>query len=461
MQTARRNMTIGSPTKLILQFLIPLLLGMLFQQCYNLVDTMIVGRFLGPQALAAVGGTGSINFMIIGFCMGVCNGFAVPVAKAFGAQDEQALRAYVTNGVKLSIGFAAVMTLIVCVFCRAILVGMQTPPDILEDAYGYIFVIFLGIPVVYFYHFIASVLRSLGDSKTPVYFLVVASVLNIAFDLIAILGLNLGVAGAAWATVLAQAISGVLCLIYVMKKQGLLKLEKEDWKSDYRLMKELCWNGVPMGLQYSITAIGGVIVQTAVNGLGFLAVASITAASKVSMFLTCAFDAMGATMATYASQNIGAGKPDRVTQGLKSCAAMAFVYSLVMYGIVLLWGEQMIMLFVDASETVIIQNALQCLNITGLFFFAVAMVTTTRYTIQGVGFAKLAIIAGVFEMVARTVVGFVFIPLYGYNAACFSNPAAWVMADVFLIPAYIYVIRKVKRDFEPRESHEVNIELEI
>ena len=445
MQTKRKNMTVGSPTKLIVQFFVPLLFGMLFQQFYSMVDTIIVGRFLGPEALAAVGSTGSINFMIIGFCMGVCGGFTIPVAKAFGAQDEASLRKYVANSIWLAIGFALVMTGVVAFFCKEILGLMNTPEDIFKDAYSYIFVIFLGIPVVYFYNLLSGILRALGDSKTPVYFLVIASLLNIVFDLVAIIALGMGVAGAAWATVLAQAISGVLCLGYIRKKK-IITLTASDWQPNKRYMKDLCYMGIPMGLQYSITAIGGIILQTAVNGLGSLAVASITAAGKVGMFLTCAFDAIGATMATYAGQNVGAGKLERVTQGIKSSCLITGIYSVVIYAVLLLYGESLIGLFIDSSEQRIIQDAMMYLKITGLTFFFVALINIFRYTIQGVGFANIAILAGVFEMVARMIVGFIFVPKFGYIAACFSNPAAWIMADIFLIPAYIYVMKKLKNE---------------
>lgn len=279
-----KDMTKGSPIRLILGFAIPLFFGMLFQQFYNLVDMIIVGRFLGASALAAVGATGSINFMIIGFCMGVCNGFAIPVAQKFGAKDEKQLRYYVANSVWLSIIFAVVMTVTVSLLCRNILVWMDTPADIFDASYAYIIVIFIGIPVTYLYNLLSGIMRSLGDSKSPLIFLVISSVLNIAFDVIAIAGMHLGVAGAAGATVLAQAISGVCCLIYLIKKFPILRVHGEEWRWRGHFVARLCSMGIPMGLQYSITAIGSVILQTAVNGLGSVVVASMTAGGKLSMF---------------------------------------------------------------------------------------------------------------------------------------------------------------------------------
>ncbi|MEG0688291.1 MAG: MATE family efflux transporter, partial [Hungatella sp.] len=317
-----KDMTNGSPMKLILSFLIPMLFGLLFQQFYNMMDTIIVGKYLGVQALASVGSTGSINFMIIGFCMGICSGFSIPVAQKFGERNETALRRYVANGAWLALAFSIVMTGLVCFLCRDILIWMNTPEDIIDGAYSYIFVIFLGIPATYLYNLLSGTIRSLGDSTTPLFFLLISSVLNIILDLFTILVLGMGVAGAAWATVISQATSGILCLLYMRKKFDILKMQGDEWKPDRYAMRILCGMGIPMGLQYSITAIGSVILQTSVNSLGSIAVASVTAGSKISMFFCCPFDAMGATMATYGGQNIGARKPDRIDQGMKSCVLL-------------------------------------------------------------------------------------------------------------------------------------------
>lgn len=305
-KNATREMTSGSPVKLILSFAVPLLLGMLFQQFYSMVDTIIVGKSLGVDQLAGVGSTGAINFMIIGFCNGVCSGFAIPIAQSFGAKDYKRLRKFVANAAWLSIAFAAVMTVVVCVLCRQILFWMDTPENIFEYAYSYIFIIFLGIPATYLYNLLSGIIRSLGDSRTPVIFLVISAMLNIIFDLLAILVLHMGVAGAAWATVLSQLISGILCFLYMRKQYDILKFEKDEMKFEGRQAIILCNMGIPMGLQYSITAIGSVILQTAVNSLGSQAVAAVTAAGRISGFSCCPFDALGSTMATYAGQNVGA-----------------------------------------------------------------------------------------------------------------------------------------------------------
>ncbi|MCI8299017.1 MAG: MATE family efflux transporter [Lachnospiraceae bacterium] len=450
-----KDMTKGSPLKLILQFCIPLFLGMLFQQFYNMMDTVIVGKFLGVHALASVGSTGSVNFMIIGFCMGVCNGFAIPVAQQFGAGDYHNLRKYAANSVWLAIAFAGVMTVTVCVFCRQILMWMDTPSDIMEGAYDYIFVIFLGIPVIYLYNLLSGIIRSLGDSKSPLFFLILSSVLNIILDLVLILVFHMGVAGAAWATVISQAVSGVFCLIYIMMKFEILKISREEWKIDGNCVGILCNMGIPMGLQYSITAIGSLILQTAVNGIGSMAVAAVAAGTKISMFFCCPFDAMGSTMATYAGQNVGAGKLERVSKGMKSTCLLGLGYSLLAAVVLVFFGQSIALLFVNAEETEIIRHVTWFLRANVAFYFPLALVNIVRFTIQGLGFSKFAILAGVSEMAARCLVALAFVPVFGYIAVCFANPAAWIFADLFLIPAYIYVMKRLYRmDLRPVQQED-------
>lgn len=440
-KSVTKDMTVGSPIRLILQFCIPLFFGMLFQQFYNMMDMLIVGQFLGVQALASVGATGSVNFMIIGFCMGVCNGFAIPVAQRFGAGDYHSLRKYVANSVWLSIAFAGVMTIAVCVLCRQILLWMNTPLDIIDGSYRYIFVIFLGIPTVYLYNLLSGIIRSLGDSKSPLFFLVFSSILNIVLDIALILAFHMGVAGAAWATVISQLVSGAACLFYMMRRFEILKMAKDEWRIDSNCVGVLCNMGIPMGLQYSITAIGSVILQAAVNSLGSMSVAAVAAGSKISMFFCCPFDAMGSTMATYAGQNVGAGKLERISMGMKSTCLLGFGYSILACIVLVCFGETVALLFVDPSETQIIQQVSWFLAANSAFYFPLALVNIVRFTIQGLGFSKSAIFAGVCEMVARSVVAMAFVPIFGYAAIIFANPAAWIFADLFLIPAYLYVMK--------------------
>jgi len=439
-----KDMTQGKPVKLILGFSIPLLLGFLFQQFYSLVDTLIVGRYLGVDPLAAVGSTSSVNFLVIGFCMGVCTGFSIPVSHKFGAGDYVGMRKYVANCAWLAIAFAAVLTTVTTVLCRQILELMRTPDNIIDDAYSYIVVIFLGIPVTYLYNTLSGIIRALGDSKTPVMFLVISSVLNVALDLFLIVVLKSGVAGAAWATVISQGVSGLLCLFYMIKKFEILHISREEWKPNGHMMASLCNMGVPMGLQYSVTAIGSVILQSAVNTLGSGAVAAVTAAGKISGFLACPFDAMGSTMATYGGQNVGAGKLDRILQGLKACIRLGAYYSVLAFLIAFFLGEPLARLFLKEDAAQIAGDVRLFLVMNTLFYFPLALVNIVRFMIQGIGFPRFAILAGVFEMLARGFVGAVLVPAFGFKAACLGSPVAWVLADAFLIPAFFHVYKKLK-----------------
>lgn len=443
--SSAKDMTVGSPMKLILGFAVPLLFGFLFQQFYSVVDTIIVGKTLGVNALAGVGATGSVNFLVIGFCMGVCNGFAIPVAQKFGAKDYVTMRRFIANSVWLSIGFAAVMTVLVSVFCRQILTLMRTPEDIFEYAYIYILIIFIGIPATYLYNILSGIIRAIGDSKTPLAFLVISSVLNIGLDLVLIVIFQMGVAGAAVATVLSQLISGILCLIYLIYKFEILRVQKDEWKMDLHLMGILCSMGVPMGLQYSITAIGSVILQTAVNTLGSVAVAATTAGSKVSLFFCCPYDALGSTMATYGGQNVGAKRLDRIGKGLLSCSILGIVYSIAAFVIMYFFGDKFALMFLDAGETEILQNARMMLVINSAFYIPLTFVNVIRFLIQGMGYSTFAILAGVFEMVARTLAGVFLVPEFGYIGACFASPLAWIFADLFLFPAYFYVMKRLHK----------------
>ena len=439
-----KDMTVGSPMKLVFQFAIPLMLGNLFQQFYSMVDTIIVGRFLGTESLAAVGSTGSINFLILGFCLGTCAGFTIPVAQSFGSKDIQALKRYVGNIVWLAGGFSLLFTVATALLCRPILQWMDTPADIIDDAYRYIMVVFLGIPTIVLYNVLASLLRAVGDSRTPVVFLVIASLLNIALDLFLIVVIPMGVAGAAWATVISQGISGLCCLIFIWEKFPLLHISRDDLIPRKPYIKRLLSMGVPMGLQSSITAVGSILLQTSVNGLGSVVVAAITAASKLYQLFGCVFDALGVAMSTYGGQNIGARRGDRIFPGLRAGMIIGSVYSILALVVILLFGKPMLQLFVDSSETLIIDQAYQFMVIQVSFFIPLAGVNVIRLLIQGMGYSKLAVFAGVFEMVARGSVGLFLVPAFGFNMACFASPAAWILADSFLIPAYLKVMRHVK-----------------
>jgi putative MATE family efflux protein len=442
-----KDLTVGDPMKLIFGFAISLLWGMLFQQLYNIIDTAIVSWFLGKEAYTGMGTTGAVNFLIMGFCMGVCNGFAIPVAQRFGAKDLKSMRKFVSHAIILCVILASVMTFFVSIFCRQILIAMHTPADVLDYAYKYILVIFLGIPVTYMYNLLSGIIRALGDSKHPVQFLIIASIVNIGLDLLFIIPLNMGITGAALATVISQGLAGVMCLIFIIRKIEILQLSKEDWVLDSSHFLILLNMGLPMGLQYSITAIGSVILQTAINGLGVDAAAAVTTAGKVGMFFCIPFDALGSTMATYGGQNVGAKQLDHLQNGLVAAIKLGCAYSLIAFVVLYFFGRSFAMIFLEAGDVACLDNAHLYLIINSAFYIPLALVNIVRFLIQGMGFSLFAVLAGVMEMIGRTIVAVVLVPIFGFPALCFASPIAWVLADAFLIPAYISVKKKLARIF--------------
>ena len=446
------DMTSGPTLRHIIGFALPMLVGYLFQQFYSMVDTIIVGKFVGVLALAGVGSTSAINFMIIGFCTGICAGFSIPIAQCFGAQDYPQLRRFVANSMWLSAGFAAVVTTVVCLLTGGILHAMNTQSDIYPYAYDYIFIVFAGIPATILYNLSSSIIRSFGDSKTPVYFLLFSSALNIVLDLVTIIHFGMGVKGAAYATVFSQLLAGILCTIYMYRRFSFIRASREERRLDRRCLKQLVYMGVPMGLQYTITAIGSVILQTAVNGLGYMAVAAVAAGSRIRMFFATPYDSLGGTMATFAGQNVGARKMDRVEDGLKKAALLGFCYSIFGLFVMLFFGRQLAMLFVDGTETEIIGMAHFFLIVDASFGILLTCVNVFRFCMQGMGFSGLAILAGIMEMIGRSAVAFLLVPLFGFRAACFASPAAWLFADFFLIPACLHCIKKLRVQFGEYEG---------
>ncbi len=438
-----KDLTEGKPFKLIFNFTVPIMLGMLFQQVYSMADAAIVGKYLGKEALAAVGSTSSVNFLLLGFVNGVCSGFAVPIAHKFGARDEKGLRKTVANSAILSVLISIILAMVTTVLCRWILETMQTPDNIIDGAYNYIVIVLAGIPATFLYNMTAGIIRSIGDSKTPVYFLLLASVLNIALDIYFIVGLGMGVEGTAIATVIAQLISGLACLIYMINKYELLHIRREEWKIELQIIVALCSVGIPMGLQYSVTAIGNVILQSALNKLGSDPVAAFTAGSKLFFLLICPFEAIGTTMATYAGQNVGARKLERLTPGVKSAFAIGVM--LAVFSLILIWfcGPSLLLLFLDAAEINLIADAQKYILYNVLAFLLLNAVCVFRFTIQGMGFGSFVIWAGVFEMAARILGAWVLVPRIGYTGVCLGTPLAWLFATVFLVPAYVYCRRRL------------------
>lgn len=439
-----KEMTSGPCLPLIFNFTLPLLLGNMLQQTYSLIDAAIVGKFLGINALASVGASTSVVFLILGFCNGCCGGFGIPVAQKFGARDYVSMRRLVSVSLKLAGMMSVGIALITCLLCAFILRTMQTPENIFQDAYWYLLITFIGVPCTFFYNLLSSIIRALGDSKTPFWFLLFSTILNVLLDLLCILVFHWGVAGAAIATVFSQGVSAVLCYFYMYRKFEILRMQPADKRFRPELARQLIFVGIPMGLQFSITAIGSIMLQSANNALGTACVAAFTAAMRIKMFFLCMLESLGIAMATFCGQNYGAGKPERIWTGAKAASLMMIVY--VAAVAIILWGfsEKFVLLFVDPSETEIIADAALFLHISVSFFPVLGVLCILRYSIQGAGYTKLAMFSGVSEMIARILVSVVAVPLWGFWAVCFGDPTAWVFADAFLIPAFIYVYRRLR-----------------
>ena len=441
-----KEMTGGAVFPLLFSFTMPLLLGNLLQQTYSLIDAAIVGKFLGINSLAAVGASTSVIFLILGFCNGCCAGFGIPVAQKFWARDYATMRRYVAVGLQLATVMSVVIAAVSGFYCRDILRGMQTPGNIFDGAYDYLFVTFIGIPCTFFYNLLASIMRALGDSKTPFWFLLFSTVLNVFLDLFCILVLGWGVMGAAIATVFSQGLSAILCYLYMLRKFPILRAtSSEDRRFHTGLARTLLAMGVPMGLQFSITAIGSIMLQSANNALGTACVAAFTSAARIKMFFICAFESLGIAMATYCGQNYGAGKPERILQGIKVSSLMMLTYAAATWMILMLGSRSLALLFVAPSEVEILDYTEQFLHISCWFFPAVGLLCILRYAIQGVGFSNLAMLSGVSEMIARILVSLYAVPAFGFLGVCFGDPLAWVAADLFLIPAFLYVYKKIKK----------------
>lgn len=446
-------MTQGNPISLILKFSIPLILGNLFQQLYNMVDTIIVGRALGLNSLTAVAATTSLNFLIVGFVLGVCSGLAIPVAQRFGAGDYKKMRNYVANAAYLAIALAVVLTVITTGCCHIILRWMKTPENILAEAYAYFWVICLGIPFTFLYNTVSGIIRALGDSRTPFYFLVISTVLNIILDLVFIITLHWGVAGAAWATIIAQALSGVMCLIYMKKKYSILKSSPEERKLNFRAMATLLMNGVPMGLQYSITAIGTIMLQSSVNVLDAVYVSAYAAAMKVKQLAMAPFDGIANACSTFCSQNLGAGKLDRIWKGVKNGVGIGLVYAVAIAFVLFFIGSEIAWMFVDRSETEVLAAVQLMLSCAAFFYPVLSILNCVRMTLQGMGFGAIAIFAGWLELAARAMMALLVIPKFGYIAVCFTDQAAWVVAAVFVVIVFLVEMRRLEKKAEKKKGN--------
>lgn len=449
------DLTSGPILPLMLRFCVPLLLGNLMQQFYNMADAAVVGHFVGTEALAAVGATGAITFLIIGFVNGMCAGFCIPVAQAFGAGDESQLRRCVMNITWLGVIFGAVLTVGTSVFLDWLLTAMDFPADIFADSHIYLRVIFLSIPLTVAYNVLSGLMQSMGNSRTPLVILVISGLTNVVLDLVTVCLWNWAVFGAAIATVAAKLLSVSVALVYLVKNYPVLKTTPEERRFDGKIAFRLTMSGLPMALQYSITAIGSVLIQTAVNGLGSLIVASVTAANKVQSFVHMPFSTLGVTISTWCGQNMGAKKYRRIVDGCRTGMWVALIYSVGMGFVMYFGGEYISLIFLDSGDAQIselLTYLRQFLRGNCIFYIPLGVLTVCRFALQGMEHGVTAMFAGFFEMFARGIVALVFAKTFGYGAIIYANPAAWFAACVLLVPACLVVFPKVRRMLEAQQT---------
>lgn len=444
-KSTMHDMTVGKPSKLIIQFMIPMFLGNVFQQFYNVADSIVAGQFLGVQALAAIGSTGSLMFFVTGWMNGMSSGFAILVSQWFGAKKYDRMRHYVAMSVYLSIILSVLMTVGFLAANVPILRMMNYSPDIMPDVTAYMGIIYAGLIVTAAYNALAAFLRALGDSRSPLYFLIISAAINVVLDIVFIVYGGMGVDGCAYATVIAQAISALLCFIYIVKRYPILHLKREDFRISFRSWGRLLALGIPMALQFSITAIGTIIVQGAVNVYGEIYMAGFSAAGKLQNIIATVFSAFGATIATYVGQNRGAGKMDRVRQGVRTTQMMIIVYSVFAMAVVLLLGRYMMWIFVSPSETEVIDVAVLYFRTVFWCYPFLGSIFLYRNTLQGLGYGLVPMLGGVFELVARAGIVLLVAGRTSFVGVCLSDPAAWLSALIPLVPYYIYIMKKWKK----------------
>lgn len=440
-----RDLTKGSPAKLILMFTVPLLIGNVFQQFYNMVDMIIVGQTLGKNALAAVGATGSLTFLIIGFAQGLTAGLAIITAQRYGAKDYRGLKKSFAASVVISLIVTIVLTVLSLVFIHPMLQLMQTPPEIIDQAQTFISIILLGIFASMSFNLLSNVIRALGDSRTPLFFLIIAVIINVVLDLIFIILFGMGVEGAAIATVIAQVSSSVLCLVYIKKKIPLLQLRKKDFSFDKEEIRVHLNAALPMAFQSSIIAIGAIVLQAALNSLGTDVVAAQAAASRIDQFANQPMMSFGIAMATFSAQNYGAKEYGRILKGVKQTLMMSIGFSLVAGATVIFFGHSLMKLFVSSSETRVFELAQTYFNINGSLYWILAILFILRYTLQGLGQSKIPTIAGMMELLMRSFAAIILTGMLGYAGAAAASPLAWAGSVAVLLYSYLRSMKQLKQ----------------
>lgn len=446
------SLTTGRPWRVILTFAVPLLIGNVVQQLYQVVDTVVVGRELGVNSLAAVGATGSLLFLLLGFAWGMTSGFAIPTAQAFGAKDAPGVRRSVATGTLLSAAASIVITIGGPLLAEPVLVLMQTPPELLAEATLFTQVSFLGGGATMFFNYLSAIIRAIGDSRTPLVFLTIACALNVVLVILLVGPVGWGVAGAALATVVAQAVSVLLCLEFVRRRMPMLHVRREDWRVTRGDIADHLRLGLPMGFQASIIAIGTLVVQVALNVLGAEAIAAYTAASRVDSLATALLASLGLAVSMYVAQNFGGRRPDRIRSGVVQATWMAIVASLVLGIVLIAFGTHLVRLFVGDGADEVVELAHLMLIINGSTYALLGVLFVLRGALQGLGQAMIPTITGVVELFARVAAAVVLGAVLGFAGVAMSNPLAWVGAVVILIPAYVRAHRALaKMPVDPLE----------
>ncbi len=426
-----RNLTSGPPARLILAFTVPLLIGNVFQQLYGFADAFVVGRMLGLDALAAVGATGGLTFLLIGFSWGLTNGFAIPVARAFGAGEADGVRRAVAAGAWASLGCAIVLTAAAVPASRVMLTALATPPELLDDATTFAAVTFAATGITVAFNYLAGIIRALGDARTPLVFLVLACVLNVVLVLAFVGWFGLGIAGAALATGCAQLVSVLLCLGLVARRIPALHLTRADWAVRPAELRASLRMGLPMGFQMSIIAIGALVLQYAINGLGAQAVAAFTAAMRVDQVAVAPLSSFGLALATFTAQNRGARQWGRILQGTRQTCLMAVAFAVLVGAVTILAGPALVRGFVGPGEEDVVAMGHTYFLVNGGLYVALALLFVLRNTLQGLGLAGVPTVAGAMELVFRAGAGLLLVGPLGFVGVALAAPLAWLGA---LIP---------------------------
>ncbi len=439
------DMTVGKPGKQILTFVKPIIVGNIFQQLYSMVDAVIVGRCLGVEALAAVGSTGNITGMMLGFLIGFTTGLTMYGTQKFGAKDWHGIKKSAGNGIVIALLVTLLGTAISIGFIDKILQWINTPSDIYELSRDYLLVMCCGFLFMVAYNMCASLLRSVGNSKTPLLFLVISSALNIVMDIVFIVVFHWGIIGAAAATVLSQGISVGLCIIYIIKYVPILHLTKESLRLDWKILSKQLSIGIPMALQYSITAMGCIILQSVLNMLGSTAIAAYTAAVKIECLVTQPYPALGVTMAAYTAQNKGNHDTKRICIGVKKGFQYCLIYSVTALVLVNMFLPYMLPMFISGKQ---IYHALSYAKtftwIDSVCYLPLGCIFLFRETLQGSGHALFPMIGGIIEMVCRIVISMLALTHLNFELVCIANAGTWVITAVYIMIVYCIYVKKGK-----------------